>query len=66
MQAHEFADELRASTMAPRNPTGWLEGSVGSGQNANIADTSVADSYTLILTLFVPLLVDEVKFVHIC
>lgn len=61
MQAREFANELRASTKASRNPTVWLEGSVGSNQNMNSADTStVSDAYAKMLTIFIPLLVDEV------
>lgn len=49
----------------PKNPTGWLEGFTGSGQNAQAADTSsVSDAYAKMLTIFVPLLVDEVKVFH--
>ncbi|XP_054797116.1 exocyst complex component SEC3A-like isoform X3 [Prosopis cineraria] len=62
-EAREFANELRASTKAPKNPTVWLEGSTGSGQNANTADTSsVSEAYAKMLTVFVPLLVDESSF----
>lgn len=62
LQAREFANELRASTKASRNPTVWLEGSTGSGQNVNATDTStVSDAYAKMLTIFIPLLVDEVK-----
>lgn len=68
LQAREFANELRASTKASRNPTVWLEGSTGSGQNVNATDTStVSDAYAKMLTIFIPLLVDEVKvwfFIH--
>ena len=61
LQAREFANELRASTKASRNPTVWLEGSTGSGQNVNATDTStVSDAYAKMLTIFIPLLVDEV------
>lgn len=62
-EAREFANELRASTKASRNPTVWLEGSVGSNQNVNSADTStVSDAYAKMLTIFIPLLVDESSF----
>ncbi|XP_028181023.1 exocyst complex component SEC3A-like isoform X2 [Glycine soja] len=62
-EAREFANELRASTKASRNPTVWLEGSTGSGQNVNATDTStVSDAYAKMLTIFIPLLVDETSF----
>ncbi|XP_048331128.2 exocyst complex component SEC3A isoform X2 [Ziziphus jujuba] len=63
LKAREFANELRASTKASRNPTVWLEASTGSGSNANAADTStVSDAYAKMLTIFIPLLVDESSF----
>ncbi|RVX15155.1 Exocyst complex component SEC3A [Vitis vinifera] len=62
-EAREFANELRASTKASRNPTVWLEASTGSGQNMNNTDTSnVSDAYAKMLTIFIPLLVDESSF----
>ncbi|URD88749.1 Vps52 / Sac2 family [Musa troglodytarum] len=62
-EAREFANELRASTKASRNPTVWLEGSTGSSQTANSADTStVSEAYSKMLTIFIPLLVDESSF----
>ncbi|XP_052208193.1 exocyst complex component SEC3A [Diospyros lotus] len=62
-EAREFANELRASTKASKNPTVWLEGSTGSNQNANNADTStVSEAYAKMLTIFIPLLVDESSF----
>ncbi|XP_008220740.1 PREDICTED: LOW QUALITY PROTEIN: exocyst complex component SEC3A-like [Prunus mume] len=62
-EAREFANELRASTKASRNPTVWLEASAGSGQNVNAADTStVSEAYAKMLTIFIPLLVDESSF----
>jgi hypothetical protein len=62
-EAREFANELRASTKASRNPTVWLEASMGSSQNANNADTStVSEAYAKMLTIFIPLLVDESSF----
>ncbi|KAG6408734.1 hypothetical protein SASPL_131755 [Salvia splendens] len=62
-EAREFANELRASTKASRNPTVWLDGSAGSNQNASSADTStVSEAYAKMLTIFIPLLVDESSF----
>ncbi|CAO2827144.1 unnamed protein product [Amaranthus hypochondriacus] len=62
-EAREFANELRASTKASRNPTVWLDASAGAGQAVSNADTSaVSDAYAKMLTIFVPLLVDESSF----
>nr|XP_043636550.1 exocyst complex component SEC3A-like [Erigeron canadensis] len=62
-EAREFANELRAGTKASRNPNVWLEGSTGSNQNVNNADTStVSEAYAKMLTIFIPLLVDESSF----
>ncbi|KAL5777912.1 hypothetical protein ACOSP7_010838 [Xanthoceras sorbifolium] len=62
-EAREFANELRASTKASKSSTFWLEASTGSGQSANTADTSsVSDAYAKMLTIFIPLLVDESSF----
>ncbi|KAK1645189.1 hypothetical protein QYE76_062994 [Lolium multiflorum] len=62
-EAREFANELRASTKAPKNPAVWLEGSNSGGQNGSSADTStVSDAYSKMLTIFIPLLVDESSF----
>ncbi|KAL8145087.1 exocyst complex component SEC3A [Apium graveolens] len=62
-EAREFANELRASTKASRNPTVWLEGSTGSSQSVNNTDTSnVSEAYAKMLTIFIPLLVDESSF----
>ncbi|KAL6995609.1 Exocyst complex component S3A [Sarracenia purpurea var. burkii] len=62
-EAREFANELRASTKASRNPTVWLEASMGSSQSVNNADTStVSEAYAKMLTIFIPLLVDESSF----
>lgn len=61
LQAREFANELRASTKASRNPTVWLEASANSNQSVNNTDTStVSEAYSKMLTIFIPLLVDEV------
>ncbi|CAN1273656.1 Exocyst complex component SEC3A [Linum perenne] len=60
-EAREFANELRASTKASRNPTVWLEASTGSNQSAQTSDTSaVSEAYAKMLTIFIPLLVDEI------
>ncbi|GFS46522.1 exocyst complex component sec3A [Actinidia rufa] len=62
-EAREFANELRASTKASRNPTVWLEASTGSSQSVSNADTStVSEAYAKMLTIFIPLLVDESSF----
>ncbi|XP_031483157.1 exocyst complex component SEC3A-like isoform X2 [Nymphaea colorata] len=62
-EAREFANELRASTKASRNPALWLEASVGSVQVAANADTSaVSEAYSKMLTVFIPFLVDESSF----
>ncbi|KAF6166562.1 hypothetical protein GIB67_005424 [Kingdonia uniflora] len=62
-EAREFANELRASTKASKNPTVWLEASTGSGQAVNNTDTStVSEAYSKMLTIFIPLLVDESSF----
>ncbi|XP_047337630.1 exocyst complex component SEC3A-like [Impatiens glandulifera] len=62
-EAREFANELRASTKASKSSIVSLEGSTGSGQNMNNSDTStVSDAYAKMLTIFVPLLVDESSF----
>ncbi|KAL8053900.1 hypothetical protein ABFX02_05G103000 [Erythranthe guttata] len=63
-EAREFANELRASTKAPKIPTVWFDGSAASNQSANSAvDTStVSEAYSKMLTVFIPLLVDESSF----
>ncbi|MED6182736.1 Exocyst complex component S3A, variant 2 [Stylosanthes scabra] len=62
-EACEFANEVRANTKAPRNVAVWLDSSAGSGQNINSADTTVlSDAYAKMLTIFIPLLVDECSF----
>ncbi|CAN8288598.1 unnamed protein product [Cochlearia groenlandica] len=61
-EAREFANELRASTNVSRNPAVWLEESTGSSQNANTDTSAVSDAYAKLLTIFVPLLVDESSF----
>ncbi|KAG7594368.1 F-box associated domain type 1 [Arabidopsis thaliana x Arabidopsis arenosa] len=61
-EAQEFANELRASTKVSQNPTVWLKESTGSNQNANTDTSAVADAYAKMLTIFIPLLVDESFF----
>ncbi|KAL6012448.1 Exocyst complex component S3A [Asimina triloba] len=61
-EAREFANELRASTKASRNPTVWLEASTGSNQAANSDTSTVSEAYSKMLTIFIPLLVDESSF----
>ncbi|CAI0465481.1 unnamed protein product [Linum tenue] len=61
-EAREFANELRASTKASRNPTVWLESTTGSNQNAQTDTSAVSEAYAKMLTIFIPLLVDESSF----
>ncbi|CAL9080284.1 unnamed protein product [Musa textilis] len=61
-EAREFANELRASTKASRNPTVWLEGSTGSSQTSSADTSTVSEAYSKMLTIFIPLLVDESSF----
>ncbi|CAN1161936.1 Exocyst complex component SEC3A [Linum perenne] len=62
-EAREFANELRASTKASRNPIVWLDASAGNNQNAQTSDTSaVSEAYAKLLTVFIPILVDESTF----
>ncbi|GMI64962.1 exocyst complex component sec3A [Hibiscus trionum] len=62
-EAREFANELRASAKVSKPPPNWLEAPTGGSQSGNSVDTSaVADAYAKMLTIFVPLLVDESSF----
>ncbi|MBA0566358.1 hypothetical protein Golob_011183, partial [Gossypium lobatum] len=62
-EARDFANELRASTKVSISPTTWLEGSPGGNQIGNSTDTSaLSDAYIKMLTIFIPLLVDESSF----
>ncbi|KFK23976.1 hypothetical protein AALP_AAs72696U000100 [Arabis alpina] len=61
-EAREFANELRASTKVSRNPTVWLEGTTGSSHNANTDTSAVSDAYDKMLTIYIPLLIDESSF----
>jgi len=60
-EAREFADELHASTKASRNNTVWLEGFTGSSAGSNTDTSTVSEAYAKMLTIFIPLLVDEVR-----
>jgi len=49
-----------------KTPSVWFEVFTGSGQNVNPADTAtVSEAYAKMLTIFIPLLVDEVKVLSI-
>lgn len=61
-EAREFANELRASTKASRSSTVWLEGSSGSNSGTNADTSTVSEAYGRMLTIFIPLLVDESSF----
>ncbi|MCD7446641.1 Exocyst complex component 1 [Datura stramonium] len=62
-EAREFANELRSSTKASKNPIVWFEGLTGLNQSVNNADTSAAsEAYAKMLTIFIPFLVDESSF----
>lgn len=71
-QAREFANELRASSelrvssKASKNQTGSNEGSTGSSHGNSTDASTVSDAYAKMLTIFIPLLVDEVKVHNIC
>lgn len=62
LKVKEFSNELRASTKAPKNVMiNWLEGPTGSSHGGNLPDSSMAsEAYSKMLTIFIPLLVDEV------
>ncbi|EPS72833.1 hypothetical protein M569_01920 [Genlisea aurea] len=62
-EAREFSNELRAGTKVSKIPTIWLDGSVGGNQSMHGADSSaVSEAYGKMLTIFIPLLVDESSF----
>ncbi|XP_020594062.1 exocyst complex component SEC3A-like isoform X2 [Phalaenopsis equestris] len=62
-EAREFANELRASTKVGKAPAAWFESHASSGQTANSAETVVlSEGYSKMLTIFIPLLVDESSF----
>ncbi|KAI3777425.1 hypothetical protein L1987_47225 [Smallanthus sonchifolius] len=59
-EVHEFANELRAGTKAPKVQSVWFEGSTAPNQNVNTS--MVSEAYSKMLAVFVPLLVDESSF----
>ncbi|CAH9144792.1 unnamed protein product [Cuscuta epithymum] len=62
-EAREFSNELRANTKAPKAAIICLDGSAGYNQNLCNVDTSaVSEAYSKMLTIFVPLMVDESSF----
>ncbi|KAI3767252.1 hypothetical protein L2E82_17341 [Cichorium intybus] len=58
-EAREFSNELRAGTKAPKVPTVWFE---GPNPNQNFDTSSIFEAYIKMLTVFIPLLVDESVF----
>ncbi|XP_042379829.1 exocyst complex component SEC3A-like [Zingiber officinale] len=62
-EAREFANELRGATkVANTKPILWLEGPISACQGANADSSSVSEAYSKMLTVFIPLLVDESAF----
>ncbi|KAK1422233.1 hypothetical protein QVD17_25200 [Tagetes erecta] len=59
-EAREFSNELRAGTKAPKVQSAWFEGSTAPNQNVNTS--MVAEAYSKMLAVFIPLLVDESSF----
>ncbi|CAM0875014.1 unnamed protein product [Alopecurus aequalis] len=60
-EAREFSNELRSSSKASKSSTPLFEGPAGANQTAGITDSS-ADAYSKMITVFIPLLVDESSF----
>ncbi|KAM0903150.1 hypothetical protein ACQ4PT_018925 [Festuca glaucescens] len=60
-EAREFSNELRTSSKASKSSTPLFEGPAGANQPAGITDSS-ADAYSKMITVFIPLLVDESSF----
>ncbi|KAI3888620.1 hypothetical protein MKW92_022176 [Papaver armeniacum] len=62
-EAREFANELRASVKVAAKPPVLFDAAAGPAQSANNIDTSAAsDAFAKMLTIFIPLLVDESSF----
>ncbi|KAG9150381.1 hypothetical protein Leryth_014560 [Lithospermum erythrorhizon] len=59
-EAREFAHELRSSMKASKSPASWLEGSSSSSQTVDTSN--ISEAYDKMLTVFIPLLVDECSF----
>ncbi|KAF0896859.1 hypothetical protein E2562_029364 [Oryza meyeriana var. granulata] len=60
-EAREFSNELRAGSKASKSSTPLFEGPASANQSISITDTS-ADAYCKMITVFIPLLVDESSF----
>uniref|UniRef100_A0A0E0MEN6 Exocyst complex component Sec3 PIP2-binding N-terminal domain-containing protein n=1 Tax=Oryza punctata TaxID=4537 RepID=A0A0E0MEN6_ORYPU len=60
-EAREFSSELRAGSKASKSSTPLFEGPASANQSISITDTS-ADAYCKMITVFIPLLVDESSF----
>ncbi|PWZ27301.1 hypothetical protein Zm00014a_026993 [Zea mays] len=60
-ESRDFSNELRNSSKASKSSTPLFEGPAGANQPASITD-SPADAYSKMITVFVPLLVDESAF----
>ncbi|KAL6875707.1 hypothetical protein ACP4OV_013220 [Aristida adscensionis] len=60
-EAREFSNELRNSSKASKSSTPLFEGPAGSNQPTSLLD-SPADAYSKMITVFIPLLVDESSF----
>ncbi|CAL9144944.1 unnamed protein product [Musa hybrid cultivar] len=61
-EAREFSNELRAGTKVTRSQIVWLEGPIPSNQTSNADSSTVSEAYSKMLTVFIPLLVDESSF----
>ncbi|KAL6660621.1 hypothetical protein ACP70R_001656 [Stipagrostis hirtigluma subsp. patula] len=57
-EAREFSNELRTSSKASKSSTPLFEGPADKNQTTSITDSS-ADAYSKMITVFIPLLVDE-------
>ncbi|OQU83313.1 hypothetical protein SORBI_3005G106700 [Sorghum bicolor] len=60
-ESRDFSNELRNSSKASKSSTPLFEGPAGANQPASITD-SPADAYSKMITVFIPLLVDESSF----
>ncbi|RCV37967.1 hypothetical protein SETIT_8G104600v2 [Setaria italica] len=60
-ESREFSNELRNSSKASKSSTPLFEGPAGANQPASITD-SPADAYTKMITVFIPLIIDESSF----
>ncbi|CAN6371729.1 unnamed protein product [Urochloa humidicola] len=60
-ESREFSNELRNSSKASKSSTPLFEGPASANQPASITD-SPADAYSKMITVFIPLLVDESSF----